>query len=139
MQEEWYLQLSRFSMEDWVEIVALRLNGAAATWANTLLLEVSEKKRVPYTREEFCTQMMTRFQSVTETKEARQELRELRQTRRIADYIAKFQELKSTFPAMMDEEAFSVYLAALNSHLREQLGAHVTGNLEEAIAIAARS
>ena len=37
---------------------------------------------------------------------------------------------------MMDEEAISVYLAGLNSHLREQLGAHVSENLEEAIAMA---
>ena len=39
---------------------------------------------------------------------------------------------------MTDEEAFSVYLAGLNPHLREQVGAHVRGNLEEAIAMAQR-
>ena len=37
---------------------------------------------------------------------------------------------------MTDEEAFSVYLAGLNPYLREQVGAHVRGNLEEAIAMA---
>ena len=39
---------------------------------------------------------------------------------------------------MMDEESFSMYLAKLNPHLREQLGDHVQGNLEEAIAMAQR-
>ena len=39
---------------------------------------------------------------------------------------------------MMDEEAFSMYLAGLNPHLREQVGPHVRGNLEEAIAVAQR-
>ena len=39
---------------------------------------------------------------------------------------------------MTDEEAFSVYLAGLNPHLREQVGVLVRGNLEEAIAMAQR-
>ena len=39
---------------------------------------------------------------------------------------------------MTDEEAFSVYLAGLNPHLREQVGVDVRGKLEEAIAMAQR-
>ena len=39
---------------------------------------------------------------------------------------------------MTDEEAFLVYLAGINPHLREQVGAHVRENLEEAIAMAQR-
>ena len=39
---------------------------------------------------------------------------------------------------MTDKEAFLVYLAGLSLHLREQVGAHVRGNLEEAIALASR-
>ena len=122
----------------WAEIAALRLDRAAATWANALRLEVSEGKRMPYTWEEFRRHMIARFESVTENEEARRELRELRQTGRVAGYTAKFQELKSRLPTMMDEEAFSVYLAGLNPHLREQVGAHVRGNLEEAIGMAQR-
>ena len=80
--------------------------------------------------------MIARFESVTENEEAWRDLRELRQTGRVAGYTAKFQELKSRLPTMADEEAFSVYLAGLNPHLREQVGAHVIGNLEEAIAMA---
>ena len=82
--------------------------------------------------------MIARFESVTENEEAQRELRELRQTGRIAGYTTKFQELKSKLPTMMDEEAFSVYLAGLNPHLREQVGAHVRRNLEEAITMAQR-
>ena len=64
-------------MEDWVEIAALRLDGAAATWANALLFEVSKGKRMPYTWEEFHTHMIARFEFVAENEEARWELREL--------------------------------------------------------------
>ena len=39
---------------------------------------------------------------------------------------------------MTDEEGFSMYVAGPNPHLREQVGAHVRENLEEAIAMAQR-
>ena len=57
-------------MEDCVEIAALRLDGAAAVWANALLLEVSEGKRMPYTWEELCRHMIAHFESVNENEEA---------------------------------------------------------------------
>ena len=82
--------------------------------------------------------MIARFESVTENEETRRDLTELHQSRRVASYTAKFQELKSRLPTMTDEESFSVYLAGLNPHLREQVGAHVRENLEEAITMAQR-
>ena len=51
-----------FFVEDWVEIAALRLDGAAATWDNAVLFEVCERKRVPYTWDEFRTHMIARFE-----------------------------------------------------------------------------
>ena len=80
--------------------------------------------------------MIAHFESSTENEEVQRELRELRQTRRVAGYTAKFQELKGRLPTMTDEESFSVYLAGLKPHLREQVGAHVQVNLEESIAMA---
>ena len=91
-----------------------------------------------YTWEDFRRHMIACFESVTENEEAQRELRKLRQAGRVAGYTAKFQELKNRLPTMADEEAFSVYLTGLNPHLREQVGAHVTRNMEEAIAMAQR-
>ena len=104
MKQEWYLRLSRFSMEEWVEIAALRLDGAAATWAKALLLEVSEKKRMPYTWAEFRTHTIARFESVTKNEEVRWELRKLCQTRRVVGYTTKLQEQKCRLLTMMDKE-----------------------------------
>ena len=55
----------------------MRLDGAATTWANALLLEISEKKRMPYTWDEFRIHMIARFKPVIENEEAQRELREL--------------------------------------------------------------
>ena len=62
----------------------MKLDEAAMTWANALLLEVPERKRMPYTWDEFHICMIAHFESVTKNEEARRELRELRQTRRVA-------------------------------------------------------
>ena len=37
---------------------------------------------------------------------------------------------------MADEEAFHAFLSRLQPHLQEQIGAHVQGNLEAAVAMA---
>ena len=60
------------------------------------------------------------------------------QTGRVASYMAKFQELKGKLSTVSDEEAFSVCVSGLKPHLREQVGAHAKGNLEEAITTAQR-
>ena len=70
MQEERYLRLSHFFVEDWVEIAALKLDEAAMTWANALLLEVPKRKRMPYTWDEFHTCMIACFEPVTKSEEA---------------------------------------------------------------------
>ena len=98
MQEERYLRLSRFSVEDCVDIVALRLDGLAATWANAQLLEVSKRKRMPYIWDEFHTHMIAHFESITDNEEVRRELREVCQTRRVASYRAKFSGTKKQAP-----------------------------------------
>ena len=121
MQEEWYLRLSRFSVEHWVEIATFEVGWGGSDLGQCLTLGSPPKgKWMPYAWEEFRRHMIARF--VTENKEARWELRELRQTRRVAGCTTKFQELRSRLPTLMDEEAFSVYLAALNPHFREQVG-----------------
>lgn len=71
--------------------------------------------------------MIARFEFVTKNEEACKELCELCQTGRVARYIAKLEESQSQLLGMADEEAFSTYLVGLDSHLHEQMGAHVRG------------
>lgn len=89
------------------------------TWANALLLEVSEGKRAPYMWDEFHMRMIARFESITKNEEVHKELRELCQIARVVGYTTKFQELHSRLLGIVDQEEFSMYLARLNSHLCE--------------------
>ena len=82
--------------------------------------------------------MIHRFESITEIEDARRQLRALKQTGRVSGYIQCFQELQYRLPSMTDEEAFHAFLSGLVPHLQEHVGAHVQGDLEQAMAMAQR-
>ena len=87
---------------------------------------------------EFRNALITAFEPVTETEEARKQLRALRQTGRVSGYIQCFQELQCRLPGMNEAEAFSAFLVGLAPHLQEDVAAHVRGDLEVAKAMAMR-
>ena len=138
-QMERYMRLMRYAPTDWLDVVAMRVEGAASSWVNAVLQEISEGCRPVFrTWAQFRDAMVQRFEPVTEVEEARKQLRALRQTGRVAGYIQKFQELQYRLPGMTDEEAFHAFLSGLQPHLQEHVGAHVQGDLEAAIAMAQR-
>ena len=138
-QMERYMRLMRYAPTDWLDVVAMRVEGAASSWVNAVLQEISEGRRPIFrTWAQFRDAMVQRFEPVTEVEEARKQLRALKQTGRVAGYVQKFQELQYRLPGMTDEEAFHAFLSGLQPHLQEHVGAHVQGNLEAAIAMAQR-
>ena len=138
-QMERYMRLMRYAPTDWLDVVAMRVEGAASSWVNAVLQEISEGRRPVFrTWAQFRDAMVQRFEPVTEVEEARKQLRALRQTGRVAGYVQKFQELQYRLPGMTDEEAFHAFLSGLQPHLQEHVGAHVQGDLEAAIAMAQR-
>ena len=138
-QMERYMRLMRYAPTDWLDVVAMRVEGAASSWVNAVLQEISEGRR-PFFRTwaQFRDAMVQRFEPVTKVEEARKQLRALRQTGRVVGYVQKFQELQYRLPGMIDEEAFHAFISGLQPHLQEHVGAHVQGDLEAAIAMAQR-
>ena len=138
-QMERYMRLMSYTPTDWLDVVAMRVEGAASSWVNAVLQEISEGRRLVFhTWAQFRDAMVQRFELVTEVEEARKQLRALRQTGRVAGYVQKFQELQYRLPGMTDEEAFHTFISGLQPHLHEHVGAHMQGNLEVAIAMAQR-
>ena len=133
------MKLMRYAPTDWLDVVAMRVEGAVNSWVNAVLQDISTGRRPV-----FCTwaqlkeAMVQQFELVTKVEEARKQLRALRQIGRVANYIQKFQELQYRLPGMTDEEAFHTFLSGLQPHLQEHVGAHVQGDLEAAIAMAQR-
>ena len=133
------MKLMHYAPTDWLDVVAMRVEGAASSWVNAVLQDISAGRRPVFrTWAQFKEAMVQQFEPVTEVKEARKQLRALRQTFRVAGYVQKFQEVQYRLPGMTDEEVFHTFLSGLQPHLQEHVGAHVQGDLEAAIAMAQR-
>ena len=134
-----YMRLMRYAPADWIDVVAMRVEGAASAWVDAVLQDVAAGRRPAFaTWNEFEQAMIHRFEPVTENEEARKQLRALRQTKGVGGYIQRFQELQYRLPGMTAEEAFSAFVAGLKPHLQEHVGAHIQGDLEGAMAMALR-
>ena len=120
------MKLMRYAPTDWLDVVAMRVEGVASSWVNAVPEDVAAGCRpVFHTWAQFKKAMVQRFELVTEVKEAQKQLRALRQTGRVAGYVQKFQDLQYRLPGMTDEEAFHAFLSRLQLHLQEHVGAHV--------------
>ena len=125
-QMERYMRLMRYDPADWLDVVAMRVDGSASSWMNAALAAIERGQRQAFVDwDGFKAEMIAAFEPVTETEEARKQLRALRQTGRVTAYIAKFQELQCRLSGMNAEEAFSAFLSGLSPHLQEHVGAHV--------------
>ena len=117
-QMECYMRLMEYSPSDWLDIVAIRVEGAASSWVNAMLQDVATGRRAAFLMwHSFIQAMIHGFEPETEVEEARKQLRALRQTGRVRGYIQKFQELQYRLPNMSAEEAFHAFLFGLTAHL----------------------
>ena len=70
-QMERYMRLMRYAPTDWLDVVAMRVEGAASSWVNAVLQEISEGRRPVFrTWAQFRDAMVQRFEPVTEVEEA---------------------------------------------------------------------
>ena len=106
--------LMKYAPTDWLDVVAMRMDGVSSSWVNAVLQEVANGRRQAFrTWGQFKVAMIHRFESITETEDARRQLRALKQTSRVNGYIQHFQELQYRLPSMTDEEAFHAFLSGL--------------------------
>ena len=70
-QMERYMRLMRYSPSDWLDIVAMRVEGAASSWVNAVLQDVAVGHRAAFLMwRQFMQAMIHQFKPVTETEEA---------------------------------------------------------------------
>ena len=109
-QMERYMRLMKYPHSDWLDVIAMRVEGAASSWMNATLLSIEQGQRVRFIDwDDFSSAMIAQLEPVTELEEARKALRALKRTGKIATYIQKFQELQCRLPGMNAEEAFSTF------------------------------
>ena len=71
-QMERYMRLMRYAPTDWLDVVTMRVEGAASSWVNAVLQEISEERRPVFcTWAQFRDAMVQWFDPVTEVEEVR--------------------------------------------------------------------
>ena len=66
------MRLMRYAPTDWLDVVAMRVEGAASSWVNAVLQDISKGHRpIFHTWAQFRDTMVQRFEPVTEVEEAR--------------------------------------------------------------------
>ena len=75
-QMECYIRLMKYSPADWLDIMAMRVEGATSSWVNAVLQDVAAGHKAAFlTWCSFTQAMIHRFEPVTEVEEARKQLR----------------------------------------------------------------
>ena len=65
------MRLMRYLPSDWLDIVAMRMEGAASSWVNAVLQDVAVGHKAAFlTWRQFPQAMIHRFEPVTEMEEA---------------------------------------------------------------------
>ena len=68
---ERYMRLMKYSPFDWLDIVAMRVEGVASSWVNAVLQDVAAGRKVAFlTCYNFTQAMIHRFEPMTEDEEA---------------------------------------------------------------------
>ena len=80
--------MMHYAPTDWLDVVAMRVEGAASSWVNAVLQDISEGRKLVFRMwAQFRDAMMQRFEPVTEVEKACKQLQALRQTSRVAGYV----------------------------------------------------
>ena len=75
------MKLNCYAPTDWLDVVAMRVEGTASSWVNAVLQDISAGCTLVFcTWAQFKEAMVQRFELVIEVKEAQKQLRALRQT-----------------------------------------------------------
>ena len=74
-QMDCYMRLMKYPQSDWLDVVAMRVEGAASAWMNALLASIEWGQRARFIDwDNFMSSMIAAFEPVTKLEEARKAL-----------------------------------------------------------------
>ena len=130
------IELYELSAGEARKFAVARLRGPARQWWQTLSAEA--KAALPDAAA-LGKALRARFQPVTATKVARQQMKALQQgSRRINDYIAEFLRLRALLPDMSEADALFAFESGLRPELADKLNTQDITTLQEAMNFCAR-
>lgn len=129
----------RYAEADYIDIVATRTEGAAASWLSHEQLAIERRTRTPWRSwENFRDEMVRAFEPTTDEAMARHQMAALKQTGKIAGYIQRFREIRGRIQDMSEQDEFAAFVRGLQPRIRSQVGTLVETDLAAAMRLAAR-
>ena len=126
-----WLTLMNYPTTKWVLIASTRLEGHALSWYTAHARSVTDGiGRDWYGWAEFCDALRHTFAPLDDEEDARRQLKELRQTGKVAGYTAKFNELCYRIPGLTEKDRFSAYHLGLVPKLQAEVGLRLEGDGE---------
>ena len=133
------MRLMDFPQAKWIDIVATRTEGAAASWLSHEQVAMERGTRAPWAGwADFSQELIRAFEPTTDDALARQQLAALKQTGRVAGYIQRFREIRGRIQDMSVQDEFAAFIRGLQPRIKTQVGALVEEDLAAAMRLAAR-
>ena len=134
-----WMRLMDYPQAKWIDIVATRTEGAAASWLSHEQIAMERGMRALWAGwADFSQEMIRAFEPTTDDALARQQLAALKQTGRVAGYIQKFREIRGRIQDMSVQDEFAAFIRGLQPRIKTQVGALVEEDLAAAMRLAAR-
>lgn len=124
---------------DRVHFAATLLRDAAADWWRGVSIAVAAQNRQPVQDwDDFKQQITKHFQPIDEEDFARQQIRTVKQSGGIREYVVKFQNLILQIPTMDERSRVDAFTAGLHVDARRWVKLQDPRTLEDAMSIAER-
>ena len=112
-----------YPADTWIEVVATRHTKVAKAWFNGESQWIETRAKHGWRSwPEFCQEMPSTFEPMTEIEIARRQIIELRYTGHVLGYIQKFCTLRYKILSMIEGEAHSLFLSMLDARLQQHVG-----------------
>ena len=134
-----YFEAARTPDAQKVPFVATFLRGSAALWWQSIFRGVQQGERQAITTwQEFESEFRQVFSPVDSSKVARDQLRQLTQTKSVSEYTDKFRTLSLQITDLSAAEALDRFTAGLKPPVREKIEIDDPKTLERAMFVAHR-
>ena len=129
-----WMTLMSYPARKWILIASTRLEGHALSWYSSHTRRTDLGEPADWRSwTEFCGALRRTFAPLDDEEDARRQLKELRQTGRVAGYTAKFNELCYRIPGLTEKDKFSAYHLGLVPKLQAEVGLRLEGDTQRTV------
>ncbi|GAB5489763.1 MAG: hypothetical protein Pars2KO_33330 [Parasphingorhabdus sp.] len=123
----------------WLNVMSMNVTGAAAQWLSVQELRMANSQRAPFRDwQQFLQELRTLFEPTVAADDARRELKRIRQTTSVRDFVTRFRKLVLRVPDMSLDDQYLIFVDGLKEAIRLPVATAANRDIEQAIILAER-